>query len=310
MPKFKILALSGGGFLGLYTAHVLNLLETHLKTPVATRADILAGTSVGGLIALALANGTASSDICDSLCEHGPEIFPKRWPHRRVASLWKPSAHQPGLEEVIEKHIPRELRIGELQETVLITSVDLTTGKIREFFGGEGADNADANIKVAEVALATSAAPTFFPIVRVADRHYTDGGIAANAPDLFAIHKAQYSLGIQHHDISMLSIGTTNTPVGLQGIKERRRDWGMAQWFWKKRVLNYLMQTQMNLSRSLAKDILKEDYIYVDAQPTEEQAKIIGLAIANEQAQTTLKGLAENSANELENNPFFQAWVA
>ena len=52
---YRILALSGGGFLGLYTAVVLQGLEARAGVPLARRFDLIAGTSIGGVLALALA---------------------------------------------------------------------------------------------------------------------------------------------------------------------------------------------------------------------------------------------------------------
>jgi predicted acylesterase/phospholipase RssA len=47
MP-FQILSLSGGGYLGLYTISVVAELERQIRAPIASRFDLIAGTSVGG----------------------------------------------------------------------------------------------------------------------------------------------------------------------------------------------------------------------------------------------------------------------
>ena len=47
--EFRILSLSGGGYLGLYTAVVLADLEERVREPLGRRFDLIAGTSVGGL---------------------------------------------------------------------------------------------------------------------------------------------------------------------------------------------------------------------------------------------------------------------
>jgi Patatin-like phospholipase len=53
--EFRILSLSGGGYLGLYTAALLARLEQEHGGPLGRRFDLIAGTSVGGMLALALA---------------------------------------------------------------------------------------------------------------------------------------------------------------------------------------------------------------------------------------------------------------
>ena len=52
---FRILSLAGGGYLGLYTACVLAELEARAGEPLARRFDLIAGTSVGGILAIGLA---------------------------------------------------------------------------------------------------------------------------------------------------------------------------------------------------------------------------------------------------------------
>lgn len=54
--SFKVLSLAGGGFLGLYTASVLEALEARVGQPLARCFDLIAGTSIGGILALALAS--------------------------------------------------------------------------------------------------------------------------------------------------------------------------------------------------------------------------------------------------------------
>jgi uncharacterized protein len=52
---FQILALSGGGYLGLYTAEILTRLERQAGKPLGQCFDLIAGTSIGGILAIGLA---------------------------------------------------------------------------------------------------------------------------------------------------------------------------------------------------------------------------------------------------------------
>src|SRR5688572_3564555 len=81
--SFKILALDGGGFKGLYTACILHEIEKFNK-PLASHFDLLSGTSVGGLIALALAAGKTAEEIKAFFLEKGETIFPQgSWLERK-----------------------------------------------------------------------------------------------------------------------------------------------------------------------------------------------------------------------------------
>src|SRR4029453_12547332 len=73
---FKILALDGGGYKGLDTATVLHEIEKFNK-PIAEHFDLITGTSVGGLIGLALAAGKSAEEITSFFLDRGEEIFPR-----------------------------------------------------------------------------------------------------------------------------------------------------------------------------------------------------------------------------------------
>ena len=74
----RVLSLAGGGFLGLYTAVVLEGLEARVGMPLGRRFDLIAGTSIGGLLALALAYEVPMSRLVRLFVDHGPEVFSNR----------------------------------------------------------------------------------------------------------------------------------------------------------------------------------------------------------------------------------------
>ena len=57
--RFRVLALSGGGYLGVYTAALLAALEDRAGEPLGRRFDLIAGTSVGGILAALVARQTS-----------------------------------------------------------------------------------------------------------------------------------------------------------------------------------------------------------------------------------------------------------
>lgn len=61
--RFQILALSGGGFRGLYTTKVLADIEEEIQEPIARRFDLITGTSAGGILALAITMEIPASRI-------------------------------------------------------------------------------------------------------------------------------------------------------------------------------------------------------------------------------------------------------
>jgi patatin-like phospholipase/acyl hydrolase len=75
-PPLRVLSLSGGGYLGLYTAAVLAGLEARAAEPLARRFDLIAGTSIGA--ALALAFEAPMSRLVSLFIAHGAEVFSGR----------------------------------------------------------------------------------------------------------------------------------------------------------------------------------------------------------------------------------------
>src|SRR5437016_14300495 len=71
-----VLALTGGGFQGYFTALVLAHLEETLGSPCCRIFNLIAGTSIGGIIAVGLAFGIPARRIADVIAESGPSIFP------------------------------------------------------------------------------------------------------------------------------------------------------------------------------------------------------------------------------------------
>ena len=87
-PEFRILSLAGGGYLGFYTACVLAELEEQAGEPLGRRFDLIAGTSVGGILAIALAFEIPMAKIRSLFLENGARIFSSRGlPGNPVAKL-------------------------------------------------------------------------------------------------------------------------------------------------------------------------------------------------------------------------------
>jgi patatin-like phospholipase/acyl hydrolase len=83
--RFQILALDGGGAKALFTAHILARLEQDLGVSVNDSFDLIAGTSAGGIVALALGAGLAPSEITTHFKSLVETVFPsarRRWWHR------------------------------------------------------------------------------------------------------------------------------------------------------------------------------------------------------------------------------------
>jgi uncharacterized protein len=266
VAKYRILSLDGGGLRGLITARMLQRLSDDPKIKGwVNDVDLFSGTSTGGILALGLAAGKTTQDICDLYTNAGPRIFDDSiWDD--IRDLGKTIGA-----DYSNKVLKKELRnmfgsmtLGDLNKKVAIPTFDLDneaavdterTWKPKIFHNYSGSDS-DAGNLVADVALYTTAAPTYFP---VADG-YIDGGVFANNPSLVAIAQAisrsnEQSERAKIDEIVLLSVGTG---VSLSYIKGNNLDWGYAQWV--KPLLNILTDGVAGIADYQAREILGERY--------------------------------------------------
>lgn len=78
-----------------------------------------------------------------------------------------------------------------------------------------------------EAALATSAAPTYFPPVKIGERTLIDGGVFANNPSAIALAEAR--LMWPNDEIVLVSLGT-GKGARLGHLPDDVNSWGALQW--------------------------------------------------------------------------------
>jgi patatin-like phospholipase/acyl hydrolase len=187
--RFNILALTGGGYRGLYTAHVLAQLEAFAGRPIGQCFDLIAGTSIGGILALALAFEIPMAQVVNEFHQRAPTIFRRRGP---LAGWTRAKYAQAGLREAIEAILSSDVTLAMAQHAVIIPALNLTHGEPQVFkTRHHDTYHRDYRYRVIDIALATSAAPVFFPIAELDNQLFADGGLFANAPDLAALHEAE-----------------------------------------------------------------------------------------------------------------------
>src|SRR6056297_286305 len=94
---FRILSLSGGGYKGFYTAQFLAGLEAESgEVPLHRRFDLIAGTSIGGILAIALSSGkTTMQKVVEAMSAHGTDIFgTKKPPTSQIGVAWDLISHR------------------------------------------------------------------------------------------------------------------------------------------------------------------------------------------------------------------------
>ena len=249
--RFRILAIDGGGIRGVIAARVLRRLEELLAEkgggPLSRHFDLIAGTSTGGLIALALTvpgdDGTPRNTAAELVEMYegadAREIFHRPfWRKlpvlRRAIDLFFPKYGLGPLERVVRRRLGTEATMAQALGDVMVMAYDMT-GRSPRFFK-RWSEGAPAT-KMVDAALATAAAPTFFPPHELEGAALMDGGVYAANPTVAAIVEAlkrtESPSPLGPHNLLVVSLGTGHFEVSYQPSMLRR--WGAAQWVLPRR---------------------------------------------------------------------------
>ncbi|MEH2164058.1 MAG: patatin-like phospholipase family protein [Nostoc sp.] len=264
-PKYKILAIDGGGIRGIIPTMILAEIERRTQKPIFSLFDLISGTSSGGILALGLTKPKLNLDVPDSpptaqysaedllqiYLEYGAEIFYEPFWEKVLGQIEdifvQPKYSSEGREEIIRQYFGDTSLENNLKE-VFVTSYDIEQ-RIPIFFTNKLEKQQTeskkfrklcAGFTLTDAALATTATPTYFAPYRVSSSHnpngfYTlvDGGIIANNPANLAILEAQISrqeskqvLNIEDILLVSLGAGSLTSVYPYDEVKK----WGLLQW--------------------------------------------------------------------------------
>jgi patatin-like phospholipase/acyl hydrolase len=286
---FKILSLDGGGIRGAFIAAFLARLQQNLERPLIDYFDLIAGTSTGGLIAVALGMGICPEDIKEFYQAAGPKIFTRpafrlpAWKRRiieaclsRVAPavdaewLFRSKFESAPLRDAIQQRLQQRL-FGEARIRLVIPAVDLTTARGVVFKTPHRPHFIrDRYFSACDVIMATTAAPSYFAPASInVGSAYCDGGIWANNPAIVGYVEAikisqecnrpDIDPRFTHQDISLLSIGT-----GTRRHFSKPNDSDTGLRWWGPRLLGISGEAQSEGTHSQAQYLLGNGYTRVD----------------------------------------------
>lgn len=224
----KVLANSGGGIRGILQCELLSYIEDSIGRPIADTFDLIAGTSTGGIGALALAlpgiNGAAftAADVSDLYKENGEKIF-DRGLFDGLGGLTDERYPSEGIESVLREYFGDTI-MSELLTHVMVCTYAPEDWKITILKSWK---MEHAVIKCRDAARATSAAPTYFEPARIRinmmQKALIDGGLNLNNPSMAAYAEARMLW--PEDEILVVSVGTGRATRKLR--YEVFKDWGV-----------------------------------------------------------------------------------
>jgi len=194
---------------------------------VADHFDLIAGTSTGGIIALALGLGMRPREILDFYLRLGPGVFRDRAGLRVVRRLAR-AKYATGPLEAALRQVFGERSLGESAKRLVIASYNLGADDVYLFRTAHHPRLArDWRERAVDVAMATSAAPTYLPCFPLSGSRLVDGGVWANNPAMIAVVEAAGTCGAALEALQVFSLGTTSE------VRHRSRGLdhgGMLKW--------------------------------------------------------------------------------
>jgi uncharacterized protein len=292
-----VLCLSGGGYRGLYTACILEHLQTLTVRPLRKHFTFIAGTSIGALIGAALAADISPTRIREHIERLGPRLFKRRLFHgvrRYFRAPYSQKVLSNALTELFSQTKPHDLLDRPLHEqplaiVILATSISAHEPRI---YGGRRLPDCDPHITLRQALLASSAAPTYFPVQVIRNELLADGGLVANAPDAIALGLLQKRFGADRSDCRMLSIGTCAPSPSHQPAAPTAP--GRLGWVLRKpNIVDVTLEAQERLTIRAMHEILGERFVRIDSQPSgKDYAAVSTLDHVAPKTTAVLKDLA------------------
>ena len=243
----RILSLDGGGMRGYVSANFLkSFVDLWGVNPneLWKYFDVITGSSIGGIMALAFSLGKSPEELLTFFTEDGPWIFTtsSSTPSVMPSTLSKvntivggplstPTFYPSTTDGIGTKRLKSKLDsvfgsnvMTDLNTTTVITSfeknnVDPDYGQDTNtpiYFSNSQVVPSliGQNFNIVDVAMATSAAPLYFPSWQIGEDKYIDGGVVQNNPAGLAlsIAKAKKPTAKRY---CVLSLGTGLGDVGF-----------------------------------------------------------------------------------------------
>jgi predicted acylesterase/phospholipase RssA len=289
----RLLCLDGGGVRGAITCVLLHRLQQHCPA-FLDHVDLIAGTSTGGFVALALASCMTPQEALRVYQLTAPGIFSNS--KRRVLfganNILLAKFGNKGRNDAV-KHIFGTARLHSLAKHVLIPTlgVDLANGEClptvvtnmppvkkgagRGVVDNDGSIRRDSlndiqtelvraeeheNVLLSDLLTQTTSAPTFFP----SHKGHVDGGVFANNPSLLALSKVCENGAVRPSDVVVLSLGTGDQEAAASSHSPDHGDvdWGLLQW--APHLIRVLMRANEKSANLACETMLGSQYHRLD----------------------------------------------
>ncbi|KAJ1307827.1 hypothetical protein OPQ81_001909 [Rhizoctonia solani] len=239
LRPLRLLSLDGGGVRGISSLRILKDIMDRIR-PGARPCDyfdLIAGTSTGGLIAIMLGRLRMSVDDCIQHYHRLAKQIFKRNPAAQVGSLaimehrFSPDNLEEAIKDIVARMTPSNTKMADHHQrcartfVVAVRKNNLNNHAARRIRSYATQRQSADTCEIWEAGRATSAAPSYFPPIKLKDEHgqlrsYIDGGLGYNNPSKELLNEAREVFGPGHTIGCFLSIGTgRDHNTGFQDVR-------------------------------------------------------------------------------------------
>ncbi|MDO8334905.1 MAG: patatin-like phospholipase family protein [Nitrosomonas sp.] len=258
MSSKSVLSLDGGGSHMLIQLSVLACLEEDTGTSTYDLFDMIAGSSSGGLITcLILGRRISAGQIIQMALQEKllEKMMVAHWMHRLLNKLQiRPKYTGKQKSSTLQAELAN-LRLSSLSKRILIPCFNLNQDRLEIFTNENSFD-----FLLSEIADACTAAPSYYPPVRMEDGNWRmDGGVGMNNPGLSAYLHARQCWN--DCDIRVLSIGSGWRSFAVNG--NQACGYGGLQWS-AKGIASIILREKMLANVRMTEEILGDRVLYIN----------------------------------------------
>lgn len=250
---FRILSIDGGGIRGIFPASVLAQFEGTLLggRSVGSYFDLISGTSTGGILALGLGKGLTAAELAHLYITRGGDIFPPPGPvarHlRKFTGLVKHRYDRQALARILDENFG-DRRLRDSHVRLCVPALEGRYGEVNIFKTPHHPDyHLDGPKPMLTVALATSAAPTYFQPLEESGHFLVDGGVWANNPIMIGLVDALTCFDLSATNVRILSLGCGDEPY----VFSKRKQAGGGLLIWRDLIFTAMrLQSQNALGQA------------------------------------------------------------
>ena len=198
-------------------------------------------------------------------------------------------------------------------KVIIYYAYNITTAEPRIFKKDYENLTEDDSKRYVDIALATAAAPTYFPVKEINNHCYIDGGVWANNPTLVGLTEYIFKISTDpnYRGVDILSISSIVKPTGERhGRKERSfRHWGSK--LFDSYTVGQSFFTDFFLKQLINVVKFPMTYLRVQHKPLSvDQMSIIDMDTADKNVLKLLTAIGQRTGIDYKDDPTVKAFFS